>query len=407
MSIMADHTPMNLIAIKDKTGRIESIDLLRGIVMIIMALDHVRDYFHYDAFIYSPTDLSKTNVLLFFTRWITHFCAPVFVFLAGISAYLYGVKKGKKELSFFLLTRGIFLLFIELFVLDFFRTFNPSFPYFNLQVIWAIGICMIVLSVIIYLNWYFILLIAVLLIVAHNLLDPIHIPGDNLSAFLWSFLHEVNHFNVGNVTVYVHYPVLPWIGVMAAGYCFGRLYVPDYEADKRKKMLLLMGLGAIVLFIILRSGNWYGDAANWFIQKNLMFSTMSFLNVTKYPPSLLYVLITIGPALIFLSLAEGRLNKLKTNIAIFGRTAMSYYLAHILLIHVFALVGALMCGYKLEDMILSTSVNDNEHLKGYGFGLIIVYFIWAGLVLLLFPFCKWFDHYKRTHVATQWWLSYL
>jgi len=374
--------------------------------MIIMALDHVRDYFHYDAFYYSPTDLSHTDTVLFFTRWITHFCAPVFVFLAGISAYLYGIKKGRKALSVFLFTRGIWLILAELFILGFFRTFNPYFPYYNLQVIAAIGICMIALSVIIYLNWYLIIGIALLLITAHNLLDGVHISGNNLPAFFWSLLHDVNHFSFGRFTVYVHYPVLPWIGLMAAGFCLGKLYGPYYDPVKRRKILLLAGVAAVMLFIMLRAGNFYGDAANWTRQRNFMFSILSFLNVTKYPPSLLYILMTIGPTLIFLAISEKALNKFKMRIVIFGRTAMFYYLAHILFIHIFAVVAALLSGYKLEDMILSTSVNDSISLKGYGFGLTTVYFIWIGLVLILYPLCRSFHQYKMRNQASHRWLSY-
>jgi uncharacterized membrane protein len=409
--IMSTTTPNNTIvnspAVKIKTKRIESIDLLRGVVMIIMALDHVRDYFHNDAFLFSPTDLSQTNIALFFTRWITHFCAPVFVFLAGTSAYLYGEKRSKKELSFFLLTRGIWLVLVELFILALFRTFNPSFPYFNLQVIWAIGICMIVLSAIIYLNWRFILLIGILLITTHNLFDSLHVPGNGLLAFFWSVLHDVNHFTLGRSTIYVHYPVLPWIGVMAVGYCLGRLYVPGYDPRERRRILLSLGLGAIALFIILRSGNFYGDAAHWSVQKSFMFSILSFLNVSKYPPSLLYILITLGPALIFLSVSEKPLNAWRKRITIFGRVPMFYYLAHILLIHIFAVIGAVSSGYTPHDMILSTSVNDVPALKGYGFDLAIVYLVWIGLIFLLYPFCKWFDRYKRANQASSPWLSYM
>src|SRR3954469_24317793 len=177
-----------------KGKRVESIDLLRGIVMIIMAIDHVRDYFHKDAFIYSPTDLGQTNVSLFFTRWITHFCAPVFIFLAGISAYLYGKKKGIKELSFFLWTRGLWLIFVELFILSLFRTFNPAFHYFNLQVIWVIGLSMIILSAIIRLSLRWLLSIGLLLVAAHNLLDNIHFPFHNFLSFLWSLLHNMDRF---------------------------------------------------------------------------------------------------------------------------------------------------------------------------------------------------------------------
>ena len=405
-AIIANGTSAYSTIENNKTRRIESIDLLRGVVMIIMALDHVRDYFHYDAFIYSPTDLSHTNVLLFFTRWITHFCAPVFVFLAGVSAYLYGVKRNKRELSFFLFTRGIWLVLAELFILSLFRTFNPTYTYLNLQVIWAIGFCMIALSAIVYMNRSIILLIAILLIAAHNLFDTVHVQGNNFSAFLWSFLHEVKRFTFGRFTLFVHYPILPWVGIMTLGYYSGSLYVSSYDSAKRRRILFLSGTGFILLFIILRSGNFFGDAAQWSLQKQPIFSFLSFLNVTKYPPSLLYTLITLGPALVFLACSEKPLTALTTKVTIFGRVAMFYYLAHILLIHIIAAIAALITGYP-DMIVLNNSVNDTIALNGYGFNLIIVYIIWVGLVFLLYPFCKWFDQYKRTHLSTQWWLSYL
>jgi uncharacterized membrane protein len=389
-----------------KVKRVESIDLLRGIVMIIMALDHVRDYFHRDAFLYNPEDLSHTSVPLFFTRWITHFCAPVFVFLAGTSAYLYGAKKSRKELSFFLLTRGIWLVFVELFIVSLFRTFNPLYTYTNLQVIWAIGISMVALSAIIYMSRRFILLTGILLIGAHNLLDSVHVPGNGILSFLWSLLHETGHFTFGQFSVFAHYPLLPWIGIMMTGYYFGQLYIFGFDPVKRRNILLSIGLGAIALFIILRTGNLYGDAALWSVQKNPAFSLLSFLNVTKYPPSFLYTLITLGPALIFLAVAEKPLKALTTKLAIFGRVPMFYYLAHILLIHILATIGAIMTGYKLSDMILTTSVQSAPSLKGYGFNLTVVYAVWAGLILILYPLCKWFDRYKKNHQSTQWWLSY-
>jgi uncharacterized membrane protein len=272
MSIMADHTPMNLIAIKSKAGRIESIDLLRGIVMIIMALDHVRDYFHYDAFMYNPTDLLKTNVPLFFTRWITHYCAPVFVFLAGISAYLYGVKKTRKDLSFFLLTRGVWLILAEFFILSFFRTFNPSYTYINLQVIWVIGLSMIFLSGMVYINNRIILIIAILFITTHNLLDAVHVQGNGLIAILWSIMHDVKRFTFGDFTFFIHYPLLPWLGIMALGYYYGSLYVAVYDTVKRKRILFLSGVGFVSLFIFLRFPNLYGDAAEWSLQKGSVYS---------------------------------------------------------------------------------------------------------------------------------------
>ena len=376
--------------------RIQSIDLVRGVVMIIMALDHVRDYFHYDAFMYSPTDLSRTNVGLFFTRFITHYCAPVFVFLAGTSSSLYGLKRSKSELSFFLLTRGVWLVLIEIFAVGLFRTFNLAYTFSSLQVIWAIGLSMMALSAIIYMNRALILLTGLLLVVGHNLLDTIHVQGNSLPAFLWSILHDEKHFTFGRFLVFVHYPVLPWLGVMILGYYLGSLYAPDYDPRQRKRILRLLGVGALGLFVILRLDNWYGDAAHWSVQTNAVFSLLSFLNVTKYPPSLLYLLITLGPALILLATMEKPLNSLSRKIVTFGRVPMFYYLAHILLIHILAVVAALITGHSGMG-ILNNAVNSIPELKGYGFGLAIVYTVWIAIVLLLYPLCKWFERYKRNH----------
>jgi uncharacterized membrane protein len=389
-----------------KAKRIESIDLLRGIVMIIMALDHVRDYFHHDAFLYDPADFTRTSAGLFFTRFITHYCAPVFVFLAGISAYLYGAKKSKGELSFYLFTRGLWLVFIELFILSLFKTFNPFYTYVNLQVIWAIGICMMALSAIIYMPKQFMFFTGAIIVACHNMLDGIHIPGNNLLAFFWSVLHEPNYFTLGSHYIHVFYPVLPWLGIMCLGYYAGNLYVPGYDPVKRKRILLSTGIGAIALFILLRSGNWYGDAATWSVQKNTMFSLLSFLKVTKYPPSLLYILITLGPALIFLAFAEKPLNALTRKIVIFGRVPMFYYLLHFLLIHTLASIAALLTGYPAM-VVLSNTVDAIPGLKGYGFSLITVYAVWIALILMLYPFCKWFERYKREHQFEKQWLSYL
>ena len=387
--------------------RIESIDLLRGLVMVIMALDHTRDYFHKGAFLFNPEDLAQTNIILFLTRWITHFCAPVFVLLAGVSAYLYGAKRSRKELAVFLLTRGIWLVIAELFIISLFRTFNPAYHFFNLQVIWAIGISMIVLSAMIYMKRQYILLVGILLVAAHNVLDNVHVLSGNGLSFFWSVLHEPAYFTLGPVVFHVHYPVLPWIGIMAIGYCLGSLYVSDFNPATRKRILLYIGFCAIALFVILRAGNVYGDAAAWSVQRNTIYSLLSFLNVTKYPPSLDYILITLGPALIFLSLAEKPLTALTNKLAVFGRVPMFYYMAHILLIHLFAVIGVVVSGHKWSDMVLTSMVQRQPELRNYGFNLAIVYAVWMAVVLILYPFCRSFDRYKRANLATKRWLSYL
>jgi len=390
----------------NKTIRVQSIDLLRGVVMIIMALDHVRDYFHYDAFLHSPTDLSKTSATLFFTRFITHYCAPVFVFLAGTSAFLSGTKKSKKELSSFLFTRGLWLVFAELFILSLFKTFNPSYAYLNLQVIWAIGLSMIVLSGLIYMKTSYILVLGIALVLGHNLLDNVHVSGNGFASFLWAVLHEQKSFQIGYISIFVNYPVMPWIGVMALGYCCGSLYTNGFDEKRRRKSLLFIGIGAIVLFIALRANNFYGDAASWSSQRNMLYSFLSFINVTKYPPSLLYSLITLGPALIFLSVSERPIKSLGKKIIVFGNVPMFYYMAHLLFIHILASIAALMTGYP-EMLMLNTSVLNTTALKGYGFNLVEVYIIWVTIIFFLYPFCKWFGQNKRANQSKYWWLSYL
>jgi len=371
--------------------------------MIIMALDHVRDYFHYDAFFYQPTDLSQTSVVLFFTRWITHYCAPIFVFLAGISAYLYGYSKTKKELAVYLFTRGLWLVFAELFLVTLGWTFNPTYPILNLQVIWAIGISMIALSAMIYMSGRVLLVTGILLVAAHNLLDDVHMSGN----MIWALLHEGGDFVVGRFMIAVHYPVLPWIGIMAIGYCLGTVYTPGYDREQRRTILLSLGVGATALFIVLRVGNIYGDPDFWSPQRNIIFNTLSILNVTKYPPSLLYTLMTIGPALLFLGVAEKPLNSFTRKIALFGRVPFFYYLLHIYVIHILAVFIAHFSGYAWSAMILNDRVNRMPSLKGYGYSLLTVYVIWIGLVLLLYPLCKWYDRYKRAHQSKHPWLSYV
>lgn len=375
--------------------------------MMVMALDHVRDYFHYDAFLFSPTDLSQTNVVIFLTRWITHFCAPVFVFLAGTSAYLYGALRGRVQLSYFLLTRGAWLMIAECCIITLEWTFNPTYPFFNLAVIWVTGLSMVLMSVLVRLKRSTVLIIGVIIIVGHHLLDGIHVPGTGPGSFLWALLHEPGYFTFGSYSFTVRYTLLPWVGIMAAGYGIGGFYLPTYNAAKRRTTLLYLGVGAIVLFGILRMANWYGDTAHWSTQKSGLFSLLSFLNVSKYPPSLQYVLMTLGPALIFLSVAEKPLNKWTSVATIFGRVPMFYYLAHLFLIHILAIAAVIASGYEWSEMILTTNVNKTESLKGYGFHLMIVYLVWMTVIFILYPFCKWFDRYKRANQSTKWWLSYL
>ena len=387
--------------------RITSIDLLRGSVMIIMALDHVRDYFHAGAYLYDPLDLDKTSAALFFTRWITHFCAPVFMFLAGTSAFMVGQKKTKKELSVFLLTRGLWLVLLELTLVNFEWNFDISFTNIYFIVIWALGISMIALAGLIHLPIKLILLIGIVIVAGHNLLDNIHVPGNTLKSFGWSLLHDSNFFNWNGKNVLIGYPVIPWIGIMALGYCLGTLYTPVFSAERRKKILLMIGGSAVALFILIRLLNTYGDLSHWSQQPSAFYTVLSFIKVTKYPPSLLYALMTLGPAVLFLAFAENIKNPLSKVISVYGRVPMFYYLLHIFFIHIFTLVAAgLFTSFSWKVWILNEPLWFTQTLKGYGFSLGIVYLVWLTIVIGLYPLCKWYDRYKTNH-KEKWWLSYL
>ena len=382
--------------------RIESIDLLRGLVMVIMALDHVRDYFHADVTVFDPEDLQQTNGLLFFTRWITHFCAPVFVFLAGTSAFLSGQRKTKKELSLFLLKRGIWLLLVELSIVNFAWSFNIKLPFTSLGVIWALGISMICLAGFVHLPRKIILLLGIVIVAGHNLLDRIH-----FDSLIWSVLHEPKVFRIDKThLIKVTYPVLPWIGIMALGYCLGNSYTKRTDTAKRMKLLWQLGTIAVIAFIVIRFLNVYGDPDPWSLQKSQLFTLLSFLKTTKYPPSLLYALMTLGPALIFLAIAEKASGKLVLPVIHIGRVPMFYYILHLYLIHLAAMFAAEFSGYDFSDMILQRRTRVDPQLKGYGFSLGVTYLVWIGIVLLLYPLCKRYDKYKTEH-KEKWWLSYL
>ena len=391
---------------KVKSIRIESIDLLRGVVMIIMALDHVRDYFHADAYLFSPTDLTQTNVPLFFTRWITHFCAPVFVFLAGTSAFLVGSRKGKNELSAFLFKRGLWLIVLEFTVINFSWFFNVHFSFIALTVIWGLAIGMILLAAAVHLPFNMLLVLGLLLVAGHNLFDSVRITGDATIANVWAVLHVPDVFQLGHFKFFTGYPILPWAGIMILGYCFGTLYKPSFDALKRKKILLQLGSGMILLFVVIRFINSYGDPHPWSVQSNAVFTFLSFINVTKYPPSLLYVLITLGPSMIFLALSEKMIGQFSQYIIALGRVPMFFYIIHIYFIHILALMAAIATGYSASDMTFTTWVTDSVNLKGYGFNLGVTYLVWASVVLVLYPVCLWYDRYKTSH-KEKWWLSYL
>ena len=374
--------------------RIHSIDVLRGIVMVVMALDHVRDYFtiaHFD-----PLDLSQTTPALFATRWITHFCAPVFMLLAGTSAYLLRRKRSPADLSRFLLTRGLWLVVLEFTVVAFAWTFNFRYPFgFTLLVIWALGVSMVSLAALVYLPLRWIAVVGLLLIAGHNAFDGVRPESFGVWAPLWNVLHVpilLPH-------ALVQYPLIPWIGVMAAGYVLGIVY----EMDRRplRQYLVALGSGAIILFITLRAGNVYGDPLPWSPQASGLLSALSFVNTQKYPPSLLFLLMTLGPALILLAALEYARGTWATIVETFGRVPFLFYVAHIMLAHLAAGIVALATGHGLE-ILTNVFV---FYPRDWGFGLPVVYVAWLLVVAALYPACRRFAEVKRRR--RDWWLSYV
>jgi uncharacterized membrane protein len=384
-------------------SRITSIDLLKGIVMVVMALDHVRDYFHYSAFMFDPGDISKTTLPIFFTRFITNFCAPAFSFLAGLSAFIIGKRKTASALSAFLLKRGLWLVFVEIIIMSFGWKFDPHFTHIGLQTIWQLGISMIVLAGLVQLSKKAILIFSCIVIFGHNALDNIHFEGN----FLWAVIHERQLFEwAAGHYIRTAYPLLPWIAVMPLGYCFGTLYDSAYDATKRKKILNILGCSSLALFALLTYINRYGDPMPWKNYGNFSKNLMSVLNSTKYPPSLQYLLITLGGTFLFLANSEKLKGKMVDFFCVFGRVPFFYYIIHIYLIHLIAAFTAKYTGFGWQALVLPKFITAVQSLKGYGFNLITVYCIWIIIVLLLYPLCKKFDNYKQSH-KEKWWLSYL
>jgi uncharacterized membrane protein len=417
--------PANPEPVKPARKRLDSIDMLRGIVMVIMMLDHTRDFIHSGALLFDPLDLSKTTVALFLTRWITHYCAPIFVFLAGTGAYLQFARgKSKSELSRFLITRGLWLIILEVTVVRLLVTFSvdPKLLFF-LQVIWVIGVSMIILAGLIHLPLKVVAGFGLAMIALHNLLDrfpaqPWRGPGTPVPSWgakLWMVLHQQAFFPAGSTfpspIVAVLYPLIPWIGVIAVGYAFGALYQMDSE--RRRKLLLYIGGACVMLFCLIRAWDVYGEPQHWHKQKNIIFTILSFINTTKYPPSLDFLLMTLGPGIIALYLFErtrattaGHASiqaKLRTFFVTFGRVPLFFYLLQWFTAHTIALLLNISFG-KPWKWLVKTPI-DWQYQPGMGFNLIVVHACWIGGVLLLYPLCKWFAGVKARR--RDWWLSYL
>jgi len=392
MSAIAETAPV-------KRVRIESIDVVRGVIMIIMALDHVRDFFGNSGL--NPTDPATTTIPLFFTRWITHFCAPVFFLLTGTGAYLSLRKKSKRELSWFLFTRGLWLIFLELVVVRCFGwQFNFDYRLLLLVVLWALGWAMITLSVLVYLPAWAVATFGVVMIATHNLFDSVESNNP-----IWTILHSLNFLvNTPRHIVFVTYVLIPWVGVTAAGYGLGQIY--SWPSARRRAFLLRLGIGLSAAFIILRAINIYGDPQPWSTQRSTVFTVLSFLNTSKYPPSLLYLLMTLGPALLFLwAVDSGTPRWLRPGLTV-GKVPMFYYLLHVPLIHLIAVAVCYARYGRVHWMFESPGLQDFPITPppGWGYSLPIIYLVWFCVVLTLYPLCRWFAGVRQRRSDA--WLSY-
>ncbi|MEO8360030.1 MAG: heparan-alpha-glucosaminide N-acetyltransferase domain-containing protein [Vicinamibacteria bacterium] len=388
-------------------SRLTSIDALRGLVMVIMALDHVRDFFHVGAMSFQPDDLTKTTAPLFFTRWITHICAPVFMFTTGIGAFLWAGRPGrtKADLSRYLISRGLWLIFLELTILRFSFFFSLRSSPWMLTVLWALGASMVALGFLVHLPTRVLGVLSLATIAAHNLFDGVPSPQFGEWAPLWTILHEPGVIMAGKTVWLVAYPLIPWIAVMSAGYCAGGLLRAD--AETRRRWLIRLGIGMTSLFFILRGLNVYGDPRPWSdsIPGTVL---MSFLRTQKYPPSLLFLLMTLGPALLLLAWFDHRDLPRNHPLVIIGRVPLFFFLLHFLLAHLlwfplaFALYGDV--AFLLGPMPSMGGAADT-YPAGFGLSLGAVYAVWLTVLALSYPLCRWFAGVKERQ--TDWWLSYL
>ena len=402
--------PQTTAAPTTTSRRIESIDALRGLVMVIMALDHVRDFVHRGAMTGSPTDLATTTPLLFFTRWITHICAPVFMLTAGMGAYLWWQRgRSRRELSWFLLTRGIWLIVLEVTVmrLAYNFTFSAQYPLL-LIVLWALGGCMILMAALVWLPLPALAAVSLAAIGGHNLLDGVDPARLGAAAGLWTVLHQPGVVPFPGMVVFVAYPLVPWVAVMALGFCLGPIY--RWDAPRRERWLLMVGTAATAAFVMLRAINAYGDPAPWSGQRSPVYTLLSFLNTTKYPPSLLFLLMTLGPALLLLAWLDRRGTRPSHPLVVFGRVPLFYFVLHFFLAHLAVLALSLLAyGTAAWAFMLNPvpSMGGPKELfpAEFGWSLGVAYLVWAMVVVALYPVCRWFAGVKARR--RDWWLGYL
>jgi uncharacterized membrane protein len=373
--------------------------------MIIMALDHTREFVNASVLIFNPEDLTKTTYALFFTRWITHFCAPVFAFTAGLGAYLRLQRNGdKRELSRFLWTRGLWLIVLEFTAVRFAFFFNVNYNPSFLLVFWMLGIGMIALAALIHLPFRALAGVSIAMIALHNLLDKVTPAQFGAYGWIWNVLHQPGLI-YPSPAIIVAYPLIPWIGVMSAGFCFGQIYrLPD---ERRRKALIVTGLALTAAFILLRFVNVYGDLRPWTSQPRPGFTLLAFLRTNKYPPSLDFLLMTLGPAIAFLGLFDRVRVKPSSPLLVFGRTPQFFFIVHIAVIHLFA-IGMGYMKYGSQPFLWQPSPNIGGapiYPAGYGWSLPVTYLVWIAVVIVMYPMCRWLSDLKARR--RDWWLSYM
>jgi uncharacterized membrane protein len=401
---------LTTVTVATNRPRVDSIDALRGTIMIIMALDHVRDMIHRAAMSSSPTDLATTTPVLFLTRWVTHICAPVFMFTAGLGVYLWWQRgRTKGQLSRYLATRGLWLVFLEVTVMRLAYNFDfaQSYPIL-LLVLWALGGCMILMSLLVWLPVRLLAVLSVAAIALHNTLDGIQASSLGTAAPLWNVIHQPGAFPAGKALVFVAYPLVPWVAVMALGFSFGQFF--QMEASRRRRYFLLIGIAMTVAFLVVRGINAYGDPAPWSTQRSATFTVLSFLNTTKYPPSLAFLLMTLGPALIVLGLFDRMSFKSSNPVIVFGRVPLFYFVIHFYLAHIASAVLALVkYGSSVRAFIFHPVPSMGGPVKlfppDFGWDLWVAYAVWAAIVIGVYPACRWFAGVKARR--KEWWLSYL
>ncbi|MBL7932335.1 MAG: DUF1624 domain-containing protein [Bacteroidia bacterium] len=387
-----------------KTYRIKSIDFVRGLVIVIMAIDHVRDLLHINSFSQDPLDLKTTTPLLFMTRWITHLCAPTFVFLAGTSAYLMSLQQNDlNKTRKFLLTRGLWLILLELTVINLGVWSDFKFRTFLLQVIFAIGSGFCLLALFLKLRIRTLGVLALVIIFSHDLLTGLKIENNQTLEFIRTLFFDRGFFKISEDRgIMVAYAAIPWFGIMLLGFVFGKVFTQSDQ--QRKKSLLLAGLTTLGLFLLLRSVNIYGDSRHWSVQDSFLYSVFSFIDVSKYPPSLLYTCITLGIMFFALRLADAEDNVFVNFFRTFGKVPMFFYILHWYIVHVSMYIMVFMQGYSGSDIPLG--IMQFGRPEGAGMSLGFVYLYWFFLIVCMYPLCRWYGNYKDSHPSKVW-LKYL